>query len=394
MSVGATAGNITNVLGVAGSITTVLSLAALSLLIAYLLAGHWLRGKRAAAEQAIARSDDVALARLLGGTSVPLDSLSPEQKFSLATEDLRTRKHQRIMAYALLFFGFLALLGFALALALFSPDRSSGKGATPNAAAAPGGLDPIRALEVLRFVPPAGRAEACARLLSQADCTRAASMIADLAYQEPTAQQGQALGQALERGSVTPGQLRELAACGGSYDFRIEGGRLLCADGSPVPNIAEAGPGQALARPEAVVFHSTETSDVSLDALARLIAVGREGLTGPLSHILISRSGAVIQTAPLDRRAIHVGPSTPWRGLSIVNSNSIGVQMVHVLTGRDYSAAQIEAAKGVVRALVRAYGIRAVVGHSEVAAPPGRKADPGPLFPIEAMREVAAAAAR
>jgi len=73
----------------------------------------------------------------------------------------------------------------------------------------------------------------------------------------------------------------------------------------------------------------------------------------------------------------------------IRNSNSIGVQMINLGPGTQqaYTHAQIAAAKGVALALVKAYGIRAIVGHSDLA--PGRKQDPGPLFPIGEVRQAA-----
>lgn len=175
--IGETLDSIANVLGVAGSITTLVSLAALSLLIAYLLTAQWLRGKSNAARQAIARSDDPALARLLGGTAVPLDLLSPEQKFTLATEELRTRSRQRIIAHALLFFGFLALLGFALGLAFFSSPAPPELSEAEAKAGQVQRVDVLSVLEILRVVPPAERVNACLRLLSQAECTRAAPLI-------------------------------------------------------------------------------------------------------------------------------------------------------------------------------------------------------------------------
>lgn len=363
-----------NVLGVAGSITTVLSLAALSLLIAFLLARQWLHGKRGAVREAIEHSDNEALARLLGGTAVPLDTLTADQKFTLATEELRTRSRSRLIGHTLMFFAFLALLGFALVLALWSGPRGEVQK-----------VDPLLALDVLQHVPPDRRSAACRKLLSGEECVRAEPLIATLAYRAPSAAQTEAVETTLAQGGVTQAELKEIAACGGSYDFRVQDKRLTCADGTPLPQLTGA-QSRPLQSQEALVFHHTASPDNSFVSGARLLAEGRPPtLKGPLAHILISRSGAIAQIAPFDRTAYHVGPGQPWRGHSVRNSNSIGVEMINQGTkGYPYTEAQIAAAKGIARALTQAYGIRVIVGHSDIA--PHRKLDPGPQFPIGAVR--------
>lgn len=195
--------------------------------------------------------------------------------------------------------------------------------------------------------------------------------------------------QALASGGVTPDQLQELTACGGFYDFRVESNRLLCADGSAIPSVALQSPGTPLTGRDAIVFHYTGSPDNSFVATARFLAEGRlPAVRGPLAHLLISRTGAVVQIAPLDVMARHVGASQPWRGRAIGNSNSIGVEMINRgSSDQPYTAAQVAAAKGIARALVRDLGIGVIVGHSDLA--PGRRADPGPHFPMREVREAA-----
>ena len=96
------------------------------------------------------------------------------------------------------------------------------------------------------------------------------------------------------------------------------------------------------------------------------------------AHLHISRDGVVTQLAPFNRVCWHAGKSS-WKGLTGLNSYAIGIELQN--DGRQpFTAVQLEVAKSVCRALVAGYGIKEIVGHSEIA--PGRKPDPGPLFPM------------
>jgi N-acetylmuramoyl-L-alanine amidase len=377
-----------NVLGIAGSIGTVLALAALSLLISYLLAAQWLRGRSDLIKTAIDNSDNEALARLTGGARVSVAGLSPEKKFEFAMEELRTRARQRTIAIALAFFAFLALLGFAFALATLSGSEKDDTPASP---------DLLAALGFLQHVPREGRLAACATLLSEAECQRAAPVIAGLTYIQPTAEQSDAIERTLETGVVTQSDLQELAACGGRFDFRVSNNLLECADGTPLPALAIATQGRPMSNaPIGVVFHFTGTGNQSFSSIARFLVEGRPGtsLRGPLAHLLVSRSGAIAQAAPFNVIANHAGRTAPWNGVDIRNGNSLGVELINsgTVDQDPYTPAQIAASEAIVRALVKQYGNLAIVGHSEIASPPGRKNDPGPHFPINEMRQVAARA--
>lgn len=361
----------TKVLGVAGSITTLIALAALSLLAAYLFGAQWLRGKDDAAKAAIDRGDNDALARLLGGINIPLEGLSADQKYALATEDLKTRARQRTIVQGLIFFGLLAILGFALALAFRSEDN-----ATPDKVVK---LDPLAALNILRLVPESERQNVCLTLMSKDDCDRAAPMIASLTYQAPSPSQSRTIADVASRGAITQSEANELAACGGAFDFKVVNNLLTCADGTPLPVVAMSSAAKPMTGQEVIVLHATVTSaKLPFSGIANLLANGRPDLAGPLAHLLISRNGAIAQTAPFNQRANHVGAGAPWHGVAVKNSNSIGIEMIN--TGNyaedPYPETQIKATTAAISALMRAYGIRIVVGHNEVA--PQRKTDPGP----------------
>jgi N-acetylmuramoyl-L-alanine amidase len=136
------------------------------------------------------------------------------------------------------------------------------------------------------------------------------------------------------------------------------------------------------------------------------------------AHIVIDRDGSVVQMVPFNKRAWHAGVSR-WRGLEGMNSYSIGIELVNAgrltwagdrwitWTGRTvpsqdaitavhkhentpsgwqlYPEAQLLSVIEVCRAIREAYpGILDLVGHDDIA--PGRKADPGPAFPMDAVR--------
>ncbi len=107
------------------------------------------------------------------------------------------------------------------------------------------------------------------------------------------------------------------------------------------------------------------------------------------SHLLIQRTGTVVQYVPLDKRAWHAGESC-FRERDCCNDFSIGIE----LEGTDedaYTDVQYETLCAVVSALREAYPslVEApIVGHCDVA--PERKTDPGPAFDWDRLgRELA-----
>ncbi|WP_068076204.1 N-acetylmuramoyl-L-alanine amidase [Novosphingobium lentum] len=100
------------------------------------------------------------------------------------------------------------------------------------------------------------------------------------------------------------------------------------------------------------------------------------------AHYIIHEDGCVVRLVPEDKRAWHAGRSF-WRGISDVNSASIGIELVnpgHEWGYREFPEAQMDALLPLLAAIVDRHDIpRAnVVGHSDVA--PARKDDPGELF--------------
>jgi AmpD protein len=97
------------------------------------------------------------------------------------------------------------------------------------------------------------------------------------------------------------------------------------------------------------------------------------------AHLLIRRSGELIQYVPFNRRAWHAGVSC-YAGREVCNDFSIGIE----LEGTDDSAyedIQYAQLNAVIDALLAAYPTlsrKHITGHEHIA--PGRKTDPGVFF--------------
>jgi AmpD protein len=97
------------------------------------------------------------------------------------------------------------------------------------------------------------------------------------------------------------------------------------------------------------------------------------------AHILIKRSGEIIQFVPFNKRAWHAGSSS-FMGKENCNDYSIGIE----LEGSDddiFEDIQYDKLKQVTCILMDQYTLidkSNIKGHSDIA--PGRKTDPGNLF--------------
>jgi N-acetylmuramoyl-L-alanine amidase len=101
------------------------------------------------------------------------------------------------------------------------------------------------------------------------------------------------------------------------------------------------------------------------------------------AHYLVAEDGQVLQMVAESKRAWHAGRSY-WRGMTNLNSASIGIEIVnpgHEFGYRPFPDEQIDALIPLVAGIVERHKITRgnVVGHSDIA--PTRKQDPGELFP-------------
>lgn len=107
------------------------------------------------------------------------------------------------------------------------------------------------------------------------------------------------------------------------------------------------------------------------------------------AHYLIDETGELHSLVPENKRAWHAGKAY-WAGETDINSVSIGIELVnpgHEFGYRPFPEAQITSLIVLCQGLMKRYAIPAarVLGHSDVA--PGRKIDPGELFPWQKLAE-------
>jgi N-acetylmuramoyl-L-alanine amidase len=126
-----------------------------------------------------------------------------------------------------------------------------------------------------------------------------------------------------------------------------------------------------------VVLHYTGMRSAG-EALARLCDESSQ----VSAHYLIDEDGTVTNLVPEDKRAWHAGRAY-WRGITDVNSASIGIELVnpgHEWGYRPFPEPQMDALLPLLADMMDRHDIpRAnVVGHSDVA--PARKVDPGEYF--------------
>jgi N-acetylmuramoyl-L-alanine amidase len=105
------------------------------------------------------------------------------------------------------------------------------------------------------------------------------------------------------------------------------------------------------------------------------------------SHYFVFEDGRVMQLVEETERAWHAGVSF-WAGETDINSRSIGIEIVnpgHEFGYREFPDLQIDAVIALCREVIARHRIppARVLAHSDIA--PGRKQDPGELFPWERL---------
>jgi N-acetylmuramoyl-L-alanine amidase len=138
------------------------------------------------------------------------------------------------------------------------------------------------------------------------------------------------------------------------------------------------------APPDMLILHYTGMPTGEA-ALARL----RDPAAEVSAHYMVEVDGRVFALVPEERRAWHAGKSF-WRGATDINSLSIGIEIVnpgHEFGYTPFPDAQIAAVIDLASDIRSRWTIpnARILGHSDVA--PGRKADPGELFPWKRLAE-------
>ena len=193
--------------------------------------------------------------------------------------------------------------------------------------------------------------------------------------------------------------------------FEVRNHRLFI-DGRPVPFVPSPHVGGRI-EPTGVLYHYTADRLDPYDSVRWF----QDSKSKVSAHFIVGRDGTIVQMVDLDRAAWHAGESS-WQGRSGCNGFMHGIEVDNPgrLTVRGdkayawfgeafplddcvrtdagsrfgtgawlpYTAAQLAAVEGITRALAAAYpGITSGAGHCDVS--PGRKEDPGPLFPLDRM---------
>jgi AmpD protein len=169
--------------------------------------------------------------------------------------------------------------------------------------------------------------------------------------------------------------------------FQVVDGQLIGAKQIPSPNFNQR---PAEAKIELVVIHniSLPPSQFGGGYIQQFFQNQLDSTLHPYfetiqelkvsAHLLILRTGEVLQFVNFQQRAWHAGRSS-YLGQQECNDYSIGIE----LEGSDdcaFESLQYEVLAQVMVSLQQAYPTiqQHVAGHSDIA--PGRKTDPGPYF--------------
>lgn len=189
--------------------------------------------------------------------------------------------------------------------------------------------------------------------------------------------------------------------------MKIVGHKLEGCWQGPSPNA-----GGVLDKPTLLVMHFTASGGDGPEGDRKYFMTEKAKAS---AHIVVGRNGVVEQVVAFNVRAWHAGKSI-WRGVPNCNDYSIGIEIdnwgavtrnedgkfrswtgeivpparvaqmrhkaeAHPRYWETYNEKQLAAVTEVTRAILDAYpSIREIVGHDDIA--PGRKADPGPAFPM------------
>ena len=125
----------------------------------------------------------------------------------------------------------------------------------------------------------------------------------------------------------------------------------------------------------ALVLHHT-----AMDEDEACIAFFLDPASFVSSHFLVGRDGRLFQFVSLEHRAWHAGASY-LHGRSVLNRSSVGVEVTGDGNRIPFTRAQIETVVRLTGVLTAQLGLEVpwIAGHQHIA--PGRKPDPGALFP-------------
>jgi N-acetylmuramoyl-L-alanine amidase len=193
--------------------------------------------------------------------------------------------------------------------------------------------------------------------------------------------------------------------------YTADSAGFLALDGVAVPRDIIAG-GDAMPTRRALVLHFTGGAS----GASSIEAMRSRGVS---AHLVVERNGSVTQCRPFTKTAGHAGVSRwvdPKTGTKYTGCNgfTIGIEIANagddegaqnwavkhagaklekakhrnesgIKTWEVYPPAQVAAVAAICYALVSKYNLDDITGHDCIA--PERKLDPGPLFPMQDIRE-------
>lgn len=141
----------------------------------------------------------------------------------------------------------------------------------------------------------------------------------------------------------------------------------------------------------AIIIHSTANS-----SLVGVVDWFNNPSAKVSAHYTIGKNGDIVQHVQDMHRAWHAGRSV-WKGRNSCNDFTLGIELVNLNDGADpYPEAQHEANVTLCAYLAAKYEVNIddIVGHLDIALPPGRKSDPRGYNLDKLRRDVAAVLGR
>lgn len=145
---------------------------------------------------------------------------------------------------------------------------------------------------------------------------------------------------------------------------------------SPSPNFKKNADGTpVLNKPSVVVLHATAgKAEGALSWMCK-----KE--SGVSAHYLLAKDSRLWRLVEEKHIAFHAGDSA-WNGRKWVNNFSVGIEIENANDGKDpYPPVQLGACWELVKEILGRWKLpaNAITFHSLIS--PGRKTDPGPMFP-------------
>jgi N-acetylmuramoyl-L-alanine amidase len=150
--------------------------------------------------------------------------------------------------------------------------------------------------------------------------------------------------------------------------------------GAAIPSEWAATVNFNLRKPNYVIIHYTAQDSVT--QTLRTFTIQRTQVS---AHYVVSKNGKVYHMLNDYMRAWHAGVSK-WGNVTDMNSSSIGIELDNK-GNEPFAGAQMKSLLILLAQLKRAYNIPQAnfIGHGDIA--PGRKPDPGILFPWQQLAD-------